>query len=255
MERLNRKPFQGVTNIVRFNWHFYVIALIVVTAALFLKQFLPHYLELAATILVGSAIAVTVISLTISYYIYDLSTLYTLDWLDDLNIGSNTKLVTISAGFDETSSTLTKKYPGSDLEVFDFYDPEKHTEVSIERARKAYPVFPGTKTINTSAVPLKVNSTDHIFLILAAHEIRNIDERINFFSQLRNALKPEGKIIVVEHQRDLANFLAYNFGFFHFHSTNSWKKVFKEAQLAEIEELKLTPFISAFILKKNGITA
>ncbi len=252
---MNRKPFQGLTNIVKFNWHYYVIAFVLVTAVVLFKNFLPYYLNLTATVLVALAILATVISLFVSYYIYDLSDLYEFQWLNNLNIAPNAQLVNINAGFDETSSIFVNKYPTSNLQVFDFYDPEKHTEVSIERARKAYPAFPGTKIITTNAIPLKINSVDHVFLMLAAHEIRNTEERINFFTQLGNALKPEGKIIVVEHQRDLPNFLAYNFGFFHFHSNPSWKAVFKSAELTQIEELKLTPFISAFILTKNGITA
>ena len=53
-----------------------------------------------------------------------------------------------------------------------------------------------------------------LFLLLAAHEIRNDEERVNFFKQLKNVLSPAGKIIVVEHQRDIYNFMAYNFPYF-----------------------------------------
>ena len=69
-------------------------------------------------------------------------------------------MVNINAGFDETSMLLKQKYPNATLEVFDFYDPTKHTEVSIERARMAYPAFPDTVTISTTNIPLQENSTD-----------------------------------------------------------------------------------------------
>ena len=94
-----------------------------------------------------------------------------------------------------------------------------------------------------------------MFLILAAHEIRNDVERIVFFKQLQKALTSTGKIIVVEHQRDIANFIAYNFGFFHFHSLKKWKATFKSSNLSIEKEFKITPFISTFILTKNGITS
>lgn len=192
------------------------------------------------------------LSLTVSHYIYDRSDLYSLNWLDPFKIGSGKQLVTINAGFDETSALLAQKYPDSDLTVFDFYDPAKHTEVSIERARKRYSVFPGTKTISSSDIPLKENSVDCIFLILSAHEIRNLQERIEFFGQLQKSLRTEGRIVVVEHLRDSWNFFAYNIGFFHFFSKESWLKTFEYAALNKTEEIKLTPFISAFILNKNG---
>ncbi len=101
--------------------------------------------------------------------------------MNSLNIGTGKQLVNINAGFDETSLLLKEKYPDSDLIVFDFYDPVKHTEISIERARKAYPQFPGTTKISTNNIPLKDNSADYIFLLLAAHEIRNDEERIDVF--------------------------------------------------------------------------
>ena len=56
-------------------------------------------------------IITTFISLSVSYYIYDYSDLYTLKWLDFLNIKDNTTIVNINAGFDETSSILRDKFP------------------------------------------------------------------------------------------------------------------------------------------------
>ncbi len=73
-----------------------------------------------------------------------------------------------------------------------------------------------------------------------------------FFKQLKNILSPAGKIIVVEHQRDIYNFMAYNFGFFHFFATKTWKQTFSKANLSEESIFKITPFISAFVLTKNG---
>lgn len=251
MERIKRKPLQGVYNIVRFNWHFYVIAFVLLTGLFFAKEYLPTNLHFITDLFIILSALAVLVSLSISFYIYDLSNLYTLNWL----AVSPQKMVNINAGFDETSALLKQKYPMAELEVFDFYDPSKHTEVSIERARRAYPVFPGTKTISTTNVPLKENCTDIIFLILAAHEIRKENERVVFFKQLQNALTSTGKIIVVEHQRDLANFIAYNFGFFHFHSKLTWKTAFKNSNLALEKEFKITPFISTFILTKNGITS
>ena len=254
MESLIRKPFQGVGNIIRFNWQYYVIAFLSAVALFSVSNFLSYYLSLAAMVIAILIITSTVLSLLVSYYIYDYSGLYTLDWLDVLNIGSGKQLVNINAGFDETSAILSARYLGSHLAVLDFYDAKKHTEVSIKRARRVYPVFPGTITINTSNLNLKENSVDYAFLIFAAHEIRNNEERGTFFKQIKDALKQEGKIIVTEHRRDINNFMAYNLGFFHFLSRETWKKTFAKAGLSIEKEIKLTPFISTFILFKNGIT-
>jgi hypothetical protein len=252
MEKKVRKPLQGITNIIWFNWHYYVIAFVLITGLYFANRFIPHSLQLVSNIILLLVIAGIVISLVVSWYIYDYTELYSLNWLNNLNIGTNTQLVNITAGFDETSSTLVEKYQASDLLAFDFYDPVKHTEISIERARKAYPAYPGTKTISTDKIPLKEKSADFIFLIFAAHEIRNNDERIQFFRQLGNSLKKDAKIIVTEHQRDIYNFIAYNFGFCHFLSGSNWKRTFNKAGLNIKTTFKINPFITTFILTKDG---
>lgn len=249
MERINRKTFQGVVNIVMFNWHYYIISLVLLVLLLVAGFNFPLYSVFALTIAL-LLIAGTVLSLAVSYYIYDYSKLYTINWLDKLNIKPGDQLLNINAGFDESSHILSDKYPQAALIVFDFYDAKKHTEVSIERARKAYPPYNPTQVVSTNALPLEANSINYVFLILAGHEIRNHVEREMFFSQLKSALKADGRIIVVEHQRDLANFIAFNFGFFHFYSPMRWRKTFLNSGLIIDSEEKYTPFLSIFTLKK-----
>ena len=91
-----------------------------------------------------------------------------------------------------------------------------------------------------------------VFVILAAHEIREEQERIQFFKELRRIVKSKGSIYITEHLRDIPNFLAYNIGFFHFYTRSTWLKTFQKAALNVEKEIKITPFISTFILSKNG---
>lgn len=250
-----RKPFQGVWNIIRFNWQFYVLAIVSIILLLLFRNNFNVALRTASDILVVLIISSTLISLVVSCYIYDFSNLYNLSWLDNLPIKGNGKIVNINAGFDETSNLLKGKFANSELVVFDFYDPAKHTEVSIKRARKAYPPFPNTQQVKIDHLPLQDNSTENVFAILSAHEIRNDEERKSFFQELRRVLSPTGQIIVTEHLQDTANFLTYNIGAFHFHSKASWLKTFQSSGLRVAEEIKITPFITTFILDKNGVTS
>ncbi|MCW3084970.1 MAG: Methyltransferase type 11 [Bacteroidetes bacterium] len=249
MEKV-RKPFQGVGNIVRFNWHFYVLSIAGLIVLLLLGSRLSstfHFYLNIGCLLISASIF---ISLLVSFYIYDLSGLYHFNWLNKLSCDG--EIININAGFDETSDLLTQRFKNAKLRVLDFYDPVKHTEVSIKRARKAYPPFPGTLQINTTDLQLQSETTDLIFLIFAAHEIRDEQERIQFFKTLHAALRPGGQIYITEHLRDVPNFLAYNIGFFHFHSKATWRKTIAAADLQIHKELKHTPFISTFILHKNG---
>jgi ubiquinone/menaquinone biosynthesis C-methylase UbiE len=192
----------------------------------------------------------TAISLLVSWYVYDYSDLYKFKWLDDFTVTKSIRLVNINAGFDETSWILINKFPDAELQVFDFYNPEQHTEISIERARKAYAAYPDTIQISTSKIPLDGNSTDVIYNIFALHEIRNREERITFLQNQYAILKDEGRCIIIEHLRDIPNFLAYNIGFFHFLSMREWTNNLSEAGFCIEHAKKLTPFVTVFTLKK-----
>ncbi|MBC6491800.1 class I SAM-dependent methyltransferase [Flavihumibacter stibioxidans] len=245
-----RKPFQGVGNIIRFNWHYYVLSAIAIIALLLTRDYLPAALRAAVIVCILLIILANLVSLLVSYFIYDLSSLYKFNWLDNVRIGS--KIININAGFDETSTLLKTKYADAELTVLDFYNPTKHTEVSIKRARKAYSPFPNTLRTSTTHLPLQDKSADNVFTIFSAHEIRNNEERVAFFKELNRVLAPEGQVIVTEHLLDTANFIAYNIGFLHFHSKWTWLQTFNKAGFKVFNEIKITPFISTFILTKNG---
>ena len=252
MEKI-RKPFQGVWNIVRFNWHFYVLSFGVLLLLLLFSNYTNSTFR-PYLFIVGLLIFLpTFISLSVSYYVYDLSGLYNLNWVTDFIDTERNTIVNINAGFDETSILLKNKFPNSELLVFDFYDPKKHTEVSIKRARKAYALFPSTKSVTTTNLPTLDNSADKIFVIFAAHEIRNEQERIEFFKELKRVLKPAGQIFITEHLRDIPNFLAYNIGFLHFYSKQTWLDIFELTGLTLKKEQKITAFISTFTLTKYGV--
>jgi ubiquinone/menaquinone biosynthesis C-methylase UbiE len=191
----------------------------------------------------------------VSFYIYDVSGLYNMSWAGDSILRDGAVIVNIHAGFDETSVLLKEKFPSSELRVFDFYDPVRHTEVSIKRARRAYPAFAGTRQIDTGTLPLRDSEADRIFVIFAAHEIRDPMERETFFLELKRVLRYDGRILVMEHLRDLPNFLAYNVGFFHFFAKRHWYTAFEKAGLAITGEVRINPFIRTFIIEKYGSSA
>lgn len=248
-----RKPFQGTLNIIRFNWHFYVLSFGFVIAALTLSNYFQPEIRGYVYILCLLITATSIVSLLVSYYVYDYSRLYEFKWLGDL-IPDGTVALNINAGFDETSELLNAKFHHQQFTVLDFYDPKKHTEISIKRARAAYPAFPDTIGIATTKLPIGDKSIDTVYVIFSAHEIRDGNERKIFFKELNRVIKTEGQIVVVEHLRDFNNFLAYNIGFMHFYSLSTWLSTFKTAQLKVHKEIKVTPFISTFLLQPDGDT-
>lgn len=248
---INRKRFEGISNILRFNWHIYAM----VWSSLVLCSIILVYVTIPYKNIIWIALALSTvpifISLFVSYYIYDYSNLYSLPWTDNLN---DKKILNIHAGFDETSSLLYAKYKNANIIIADFYDAKKHTEISIKRARKIQAPLPNTIKVSTTVLPFDDNSFDYVHIAFAAHEIREEEERISFFKEINRITKITGKIAVTEHLRDVNNFLAYTIGFFHFYAKNSWKRVFRESGLIIKEEIKTTAFISTFNLQQNGST-
>ncbi|WP_196956942.1 class I SAM-dependent methyltransferase [Hymenobacter guriensis] len=145
--------------------------------------------------------------------------------------------------------------PRATLRVFDFYNPTVHTEVSIRRARAACAPFPGTEPVQPHALPLTKASADGVFVLLSAHEIRQPAQREIFLAELRRVLQPQGKLVIVEHLRDPANFMAYTIGFLHFYSRATWLRAFRQAGFRLLQEKKITPFVSAFTLQPDGTAA
>ncbi|GAA4022514.1 hypothetical protein GCM10022409_02820 [Hymenobacter glaciei] len=250
-----RTPLQGVWNVVRFNWHFYLVAFGagLVLAALWLAG--PVAFRGAAGVLLALALLPMLGSLLITTHIYDFSGLYQFKWLPAA-VPTPATLLTVSAGFDEISAPLAHKYPTANLMAADFYNAARHTEVSIRRARRAYPPFPGTQVVDTrAALPLADNSIGLAVAFLAAHEIRDATERAAFFREIARVLAPTGTVVVTEHLRDPANFLAYTVGFLHFHSRRTWLATFESAGLQVEREVKNTPFITSFFLRKHDSAA
>ena len=245
---MGRLRFQGVRNVVRFNWHFYVLvfvlAVILLVVGLLVRQPLLFIIS-------GVLVAQALISIGVTYVVYDRSRLYDLAWLDRLPIADESDILNIHSGFDETSPALTQKFPRSTLRVFDFYDEKKHTEVSIRRARRSVGQIAATK-VTTTSLPVADSSIDLCCVVFSAHEIRDNAERAGFFRELRRSIHSSGRIVVTEHLRDMPNVLAYNIGAYHFLPRSTWLATFAGAELDLMDEFKITPFVTTFVLGKDG---
>jgi len=244
---VKRRNFQGVLNILSFNRHFYVFGFIAL-ALFIVSRLIFNWPDSLYLIVILAFIYGLIMPLLVSAYVYDLSGFYNFDWLKKLNIeDAKSKLnLNINAGFDETSYIIKKTLPQSDLQVYDFYNAEKHSEPAIVRARKVSIVYPNTLQIKSNSIPLNDNSVDNIFLLSAIHEIRKQDEKVQFLKECHRVCKPSGNVIMVEHLRDFPNFVAFTIGVTHFFSKATWKKAFEEAGFISFQETKFTPFMSVF---------
>ncbi len=244
---INRKPLQGVLNILDFNRHFYYYGITALAFLLLITNIINLPSVISVLLVIGFAYGL-LMPLIVSAYVYDLSGYYSLGWMDDLidNKSESFNLVNINAGFDETSYLVKHKFPNADLQVYDFYNECIHTEPAIIRARKVSLVYPNTIAIKSNHIPNNDDSVDIIFLLSSVHEIREFEEKVDFLKECKRICKPDGKVIMVEHLRDVPNFLAFTIGFNHFFSRKVWKDSCTQAGFASVVEKKFTPFMSIF---------
>jgi len=251
--KITRHSYQGAIQIFQHNWTFYAAALLLsVTGIVLLRT-----MDLAMWLRVGliAAILVTVFwgiaSLAVSHYVYDRSPLYQFEWLRELLAPSPSVCVNIHAGLDETSRLLMQLYLHSHWQILDIYEPTQMTEPAIKRARSlALAALPAISA-DFRELPLAEQSCDVVFVIFTAHELRAEASRLLFFAELHRVLRPQGKVILVEHLRDWPNFLAFGPGAWHFLAHSVWLHTTQATNFAVMRELKLTPFVSAFCLGKQ----
>ena len=87
-----------------------------------------------------------------------------------------------------------------------------------------------------------------VFGLLAIHELRSEAERTAWFAEARRCLRQGGRLILLEHTRDFANFLAFGPGFLHFHSPASWRRCWEGAGLQALDEFRVTPWVRIFVI-------
>jgi hypothetical protein len=246
-----RGAWAGMWTIVRFNWTLYVLAggLLVgsLTATALLHAPLPR---LAAALATGGCLWFLVGSLGTSHWVYDLSDLYCWRWLDRALGGQKpSRIILCHSGFDEASPALQKIFPTAAWRVLDHYDAATMTEPSIHRARRLFPPTPETIAARADAWPTPSAGADLIFGILAIHELRTPAALAAWFAEARRNLETGGRVVIIEHVRDFANFLAFGPGFLHFHSPAMWHRAWSAAGLRATGTFRVTPFLRVFVLQ------
>lgn len=208
--------------------------------------------NLACGLSLGASGYFLLVSLGVSHLIYDRSDLYRFGWLARaLPAAEKGAFVFCHAGFDESSEALRQNLGNLDWLVLDHYNERRMSEPSIRRARRMYPPVGGTMSAPFDQWPVASSSAAVVFGLLAIHELRSEAERGAWFAEAKRCLRPGGRVVVAEHTRDLANFLAFGPGFLHFHSAASWRRSWERAGLDARDAFQVTPWIRIFVLARS----
>jgi ubiquinone/menaquinone biosynthesis C-methylase UbiE len=160
--------------------------------------------------------------------------------------------VNIHAGLDETTQLLSALFPSATGKALDIYDPREMTEPSIAQAREQARTASTIRSTpaHWNSLPIADDTLDAAFLIFVTHELRRHEARVKLFQELSRTLQRDGTIVLIEHTRGWANFLAFGPGFLHFFSKRTWRRAFSAAGLQISEEFPMTPFVRVFLLRR-----
>jgi hypothetical protein len=247
-----RGRFTGAWLIVRFNWPLYAAALAVIAGAVAVLALAdaPRW-KIAAFVVFAGAAWFLVGSLAASHIVYDRSGLHRGKWLTRALPQPPLRIAICHCGYDEISALVRERLPNSALSILDHYDDATMSEPSIRRARRLFPPAGSTTSAPHAVWPVGVGAFDAILGVLAIHELRSHTARAAWFSESRRCLAADGRIIIVEHLRDFANFAAFGPGFVHFHSVATWRRAWESAGLHCADTFRITPFVRIFVLHRH----
>jgi hypothetical protein len=246
--------YRGVWQIVQFNRAAYVRALAGIFAALTLMPWTPAAMRPLLALAVGATTFWLSASLVVSCYVYDRSPLYTFDWLAACLTRVPRRWLNLHAGLDESTERLRALFPGAECLTLDVFDAREMTEPSILRARELTESGPSrsrSPRADWRALPLLDATFDAVFLIFAAHELRRHSARVALLREVRRVLGAGGEIVLVEHLRGWANFLAFGPGFLHFFSWRTWRRAAEQSGLTVARRAQVTPFVDVLVLRRR----
>jgi SAM-dependent methyltransferase len=132
--------------------------------------------------------------------------------------------------------------------MLDLYNPAVMTEPAVTRARQQKADV-AALVVQPESLPVEDGWAELVVVTLAAHEIRDGRKRERFFQELRRIVSQEGRVVVVEHLRDLAAALAFGPGIFHFFPRGEWLRLGSRASLEVERERRITPFVRVFVYR------
>jgi SAM-dependent methyltransferase len=125
------------------------------------------------------------------------------------------------------------------------------TEASILQARRSRRDAAADIPARYDDLAFESSTFDAAFCIFAAHELRRPAQRVKLFREITRVLAHDGELVLIEHNRDWRNFLAFGPGFLHFFSQRAWQRATSGAGLALRSEFSMTPFVHVYILRRT----
>ncbi len=232
---LQNKHYSGTITTFLYNWPIFCGVLVFGVIALVASSLL--YAPWNVALLVSGILALLVVInvLIASFIVYDRGDRHEYDRLMELGkLSTANVVIDITAGkLRGTRGLLSRKKEGHYF-VVDIFDPEKMTDQALRRARELEPPLDADRRIyrrtgKPGNLPIPHNWADVVYCSFSLHELQNSGDRDAIFAEFARILKPNGRLLISEHGRDLPNILAFGPGVLSYLSPSTWKKHMQNA--------------------------
>jgi ubiquinone/menaquinone biosynthesis C-methylase UbiE len=236
-ELLRNRQYSGTLSTLVYNWPIFGGALffggVALTAGFWLESPWNWILWIAGIGSIGLILNI----LIASFIVYDWGSKREYDRLIELaDLQQANVIIDITCGKLRGTQGLLSRLKQGHYFLIDVYDAKKMTDPALRWAREMAPPLEAERriyrrTASPEALPIPHNWADVVYCSFSLHELQNNEDRQKIFAEFARILKPNGKLLLAEHGRDLPNFIAFGLGVLSFFSPGTWAKHIKEAGL------------------------
>jgi ubiquinone/menaquinone biosynthesis C-methylase UbiE len=232
---LRHHHYSGTLSTLLYNWPIFggllFFGVVTVTASTWLAW--PwHWLSL----LVGLGSFGLILNILVaSFLVYDWGQKREYDRLFELaELGSANVVIDITCGKLRGTQGFLSRLKQGHYFLIDIYDKQKMTDAALRRAREMAPPLESDRRIyrrtgKADSLPIPHNWADVVYCSFSLHELQHQQDRQKLFAEFARILKPNGKLLIAEHGRDLPNFIAFGLGAFSFLTPATWAGHMREA--------------------------
>ncbi len=254
---LGNQHYSGMMTTLLYNWPIFVAGLLFgigfVGAGFLIPSPWHWFFVLSGLGVMGLLISI----LATVYYVYDWGTQRDFERLAELgHISEADMVVDITCGKLRGTRGLLSIFNGGHYFLLDLFDASKMTDKALLRARDLEPPLTTKRRIykrtgQPDRLPLPHNWADTVVCHLSLHELHDSNDRVAVLKECARLLKPKGRLLIAEHDRDWRNFLAFGPGAWSFFSAKNWQQQFEEAGLKITHHEKWRGLVNLWTLERK----
>ncbi|MEW5959972.1 MAG: methyltransferase domain-containing protein [Chloroflexota bacterium] len=254
---LSHRQYSGTVSTLLYNWPIFAGALFFGIVTLTVSTWLPgpwSRLFLASGL---GVLALLVSILLTTFFVYDWGQQHEYDRLAGLgDVASANVVIDITCGKRRGSRGLLRHHQQGHYFLIDIYEPGKMNDPALRRARALEPPLVTERRIyqrpgQVNRLPVPHRWADVIYCNFCLHEVQAAADREALFAEFTRVLKPNGRLLIAEHGRDLLNLVAFGPGAFSFFPPATWLKHLAQAGFTIEHHERWRGFVHLWVARLN----